>query len=204
MKGLPTYNICFLGQTGFGKSSLINAVFNTTLNTDPLVSCTKQLYSVTSLMEIDGKERLVSVFDTPGIGEFSSNSKYQLYYEMAVSQADHIVLVVTLDRTDATSQGLLESVKPFLKNNEVMFTIALNRVDSTGVANNKDYVAWDTFSNNPSILCQIKIEERKKTIMENFGIENSGLNFLPFEIIPVCAIRDFGLETFKQRLFENV
>lgn len=198
-----SYNICFLGQTGFGKSSLINTIFNTSFNTDPLVSCTKELYSVTTLLDINGIERLVSVFDTPGIGEFSSNSKYQLYYEMAISQADHIVLVVTLDRTDATSQDLLESLKPFLKDKNVKFTIALNRIDSTGVANNKDYVAWDTTSNNPSKLCQIKIEERKKTIMENFG-ENSGLDFLPFEIIPVCAIRNFGLETLKQRLLQNV
>lgn len=199
MKELITHNICFLGQTGFGKTSLINAIFSTSFNTDPLVSCTRELYSVTTLIKNNREERLVSVFDTPGIGEFSSNSKYQLYYELAVSQADHIVLVVTLDRTDATSQDLLESLKPFLKDKNVKFTIALNRIDSTGVANSKDYVAWDASSNNPSKPCQIKIEERKKTIKENFG-ENSGLDFLPFEIVPVCAIRNFGLETLKQRL----
>ena len=202
MEKIAPYNICFIGQTGFGKSSLINALFNTSLRTDPMVSCTKELYSVTLLMRIDGKERLISVFDTPGIGEFSSNSRYQLYYELAISQSDHIVLVVTLDRTDATSQDLLESVKPFLKNKKVKFTIALNRIDSTGIANNINYVAWDIYNNTPSEICQKKIEERKKTILENFGNINSGLDFLPFEIIPVCAIRNYGLETLKSRLLK--
>ena len=73
MKDIKTYNICFLGQTGFGKSSLINELFGTAFNTDPLVSCTKELYSVSKLIETSEGERLVTVYDTPGIGEISTN-----------------------------------------------------------------------------------------------------------------------------------
>ena len=115
MKDIKTYNICFLGQTGFGKSSLINELFGTAFNTDPLVSCTKELYSVSKLIETSEGERLVTVYDTPGIGEFSTNEKYQIYYDYAVSVADHIVLVVSLDRVDATSQDLLESISKYIK-----------------------------------------------------------------------------------------
>lgn len=200
MKILPTHNICFIGQTGFGKSSLINVLFHSSFNTDPLVACTKELYSVTTIMDIKGEKSLVTVYDTPGIGEFSSNSQYQAYYDFAASQADHIVLVVTLDRTDATSQELLEGLTPYLKNKNVKFTIALNRIDSTGNTSNKDYEPWDRLSNIPSLDCMAKIEARKKTIYSNFDPDESGLEFLPFEVIPVCAIRNYGIDTLKQRL----
>lgn len=203
MRNFKTYNICFLGQTGFGKSSLINALFHTSFNTDPLVSCTKELYSVTTLVKDADNEHLVTVYDTPGIGEFSTNSCYQSYYDLAVSLADHIVLVTTLDRTDSTSQDLLESLIPCLKNKDVKFTIALNRIDSTGTAGDSAYEAWNRETNSPSDACMDRIEARKKTLQYNFGNEEYGIDFLPFEIIPVCAIRNYGLDTLKNRLINQ-
>lgn len=202
MDDINTYNICFLGQTGFGKSSLINALFHTSFNTDPLISCTKELYSVTTLIKDVNGERLVTVYDTPGIGEFSTNSHYQAYYNLAVSLADHIVLVTTLDRTDSTSQDLLESLVPYLKNDKVKFTIALNRIDSTGIAGDSTYEPWNKETNSPSQACLKRIDARKTTLQCNFGNGEYGINFLPFEVIPVCAVRSYGLETLKQRIIK--
>lgn len=199
---MNTHNICFLGQTGFGKSSLINALFQTSFNTDPLVSCTKELYSVTTIVNDDEGERLITVYDTPGIGEFSTNSRYQAFYDMAISCADHIVLVTTLDRTDATSQDLLESLAPRLKNDKVKFTIALNRIDSTGIAGDNSYEPWNKDTNSPSATCIERIEARKKTLQCNFGTGKYGIDFLPFEIVPVCAIRNYGLENLKERIIK--
>lgn len=194
METIKTHNICFLGQTGFGKSSLINALFGAHFCTDPLVSCTKELYSV-MVMPPQKDNEAILVMDTPGIGEFSDNSKYQLFYNYAVSMADHIVLVVSLDRTDSTSQGLLESLRPFVKNENVKFTIALNRIDSSGVQGKIDYVAWDANSNTPSQACLDKVNRRVATIHENFDGE-----FLPFEVMPVCAIRNYGLDRLRERI----
>lgn len=199
---MKTYNICFLGQTGFGKSSLINALFHTSFNTDPLVSCTKELYSVTTIVNDAEGERLITVYDTPGIGEFSTNSHYQAYYDLAVSCADHIVLVTTLDRTDSTSQDLLESLVPHLKSDKVKFTIALNRIDSTGTAGDGSYEPWDKDTNSPSSACMERIEARKKTLQCNFGNGKYGIEFLPFEIVPVCAVRNYGLNVLKQRIIK--
>jgi len=197
---MKSYNVCFLGQTGFGKSSLINALFDAHFNTDPLVACTKELYSVTTLVKASGREKLLTVFDTPGIGEFSDNSPYQQYYNYAASFADHIVLVVTLDRVDSTSQDLLESIKPFLNRTGVRFTIALNRIDSTGVTDsNHIYVPWDEQKNKPSEQCMIRIEERLHTIKVNFGED---IDFLPFEVIPVCAMRHYGIDKLKEQIIK--
>lgn len=195
---MKVHNICFIGTTGFGKSSLINAVFGAKFNTDPLVSCTKELYSVLVLNDnkaIDCDAFLVT--DTPGIGEFSSNSQYQSYYEYAVSQADHIVLVVTLDRIDAKSQDLLDSVRPFLKSSDVKFTIALNRIDSEGVSLGTDASSWDNDKNEPTEIYKEKISKRFMTIHENYDDF-----FLPFEIIPVCALRNYGIDELKNRIIQ--
>ena len=196
---MRTYNICFLGQTGFGKSSLINSLFGSHFNTDPLVSCTKELYSVMTLENTREYEAIIA-FDTPGIGEFSNNSKYQMFYDYAVSQADHIVLVVSMDRTDTTSQDLLLSVKNHIKNKNVKFTIALNRIDSAGVDNSggEDQL-WDMVKNVPSEICLRKIERRLATIKGNFGED---IDFLPFEVIPVCALRNYGIDNLKKRIME--
>lgn len=197
---VKTHNICFLGQTGYGKSSLINQLFGTKFSTDPLVSCTKELYSVSVLHKQEDVTALITVYDTPGIGEFSTNSIYQMYYNYAVSQADHIVLVLTLDRTDSTSQDLLESIVPYLKNSDVKFTVALNRVDSGGVGEkNEKYNAWNDAENAPSIECWQRINERLETIRVNYENE---LDFLPFEIIPVCALRRYGIDELKNRILE--
>lgn len=195
---MKQHNICFLGQTGYGKSSLINALFGTQFKTDPLVSCTKELYSVSKIVKIENEMTMVTVYDTPGIGEFSSNSVYQEFYNYAVERADHIVLVLTLDRTDSTSQDLLESVLPYVKNENVKFTIALNKIDSEGVGE-KAYIAWDTENNCPSDDCKTMIEERLGTIRKNYSEE---LTFLPFEIVPVCAMYHYGIENLKERILK--
>lgn len=197
MKKLRTYNVCFLGRTSNGKTSLINALYGTTFSTDPLVSCTKEMYTVTVMDSHPKRKEATTVVDTPGIGEFSTDSKYQRYYEHAVSVADCIVIVTTFDRTDAPVQRLLMKLKPFLNTKKnVKMIFALNHIDSRIIAGaDNTYIPWDEQTNSPSEKCFENIQIRENIIRERFDGR-----FLPFEIIPVCAMRGYGIDVLKSKI----
>lgn len=199
MATIKSYNVCFLGRTGNGKSSLINEIWDTNFLTDPLLSCTKQMQIVTKMDDVVPGYEAVSIYDTPGIGEFSSSSRYEKYYEHAVTSADCIVLVTTLDRTDAPAQRLLLRMKEFVNaNKNVKFIIALNHIDSRIVADKDNtYEPWDIENNAPSAKCMENIETRIKLIHERYDNK-----FLPFEVVPVCALRKYGIEALKNAIIK--
>lgn len=197
MATINSYNVCFLGRTGNGKSSLINEIWGTHFPTDPLLSCTKEMQTVTIMEDVVSGYEAVSIYDTPGIGEFSSLSRYEKYYEHAVTSADCIVLVTTLDKTDAPAQRLLLRMKKFVNaNKNVKFIIALNHIDSRIVADRENaYEPWDAENNAPSANCMEKIKTRINLIHERFDNK-----FLPFEVVPVCALRKYGIAALKNTI----
>lgn len=196
---LNTYNICFLGRTGNGKSSLINNLFDASLTTDPLIPCTKILSATTKLSdEVSGFDA-ITAYDTPGIGEFSSIVPYQRYYEYAVHNSHCIVLVTTLDRNDASAQRLLLFLKDFInKGLHPRFVIALNHIDSRVTVETKEIEVWDEATNSPTEYRQNQIDQRIVMLEQKFADK-----FLPFEIIPVCAIRKYGLENLKNSILNK-
>lgn len=198
---INSYNVCFLGRTGNGKTSLVNALWNTHFPTDPLLPCTKELYCTTILLPDNSEYEGISIYDTPGIGEFSSNSKYERYYQHAISLADCIVLVTTFDRTDAPAQRLLKSLKPFFKQDStVRFVVALSHIDSTIITDaNANYIPWDDERNVPTEMCLANIKEREVLIHARFDNK-----FLPFNVIPVCPVRQYGLEALKDEIINNL
>lgn len=199
MVTINSYNVCFLGRTGNGKSSLINEIWGTHFPTDPLLPCTKEMQTVTKMEDVVPGYEAVSIYDTPGIGEFSSSSRYEKYYKHAVSVADCIVLVTTFDRTDAPAQRLLLRMKEFVNaNKNVKFIIALNHIDSR-IVTGKDntYEPWDIENNAPSAKCMENIETRIKLIHERYDNK-----FLPFEVVPVCALRKYGIEALKNAIIK--
>lgn len=199
MNTLRSYNICFLGKTGYGKSSLINCLFGTNFSTNPFYSCTKELYSVTTLKDAPQGFDAITVYDTPGIGEFADNEPYQKYYDYAFSNADVVVLVSTFSRADAPEQELLMDLKKFINSSkEIKFIIALNHIDSSKVALSTDYEPWNHDKNIPSDECVLLINERIKILHEKFDSL-----FMPSCIVPVCAMRDYGIQELKDTILKK-
>jgi len=189
-----------MGRTGNGKSSLINALFGTSFNTDPLVACTKELHSVMLLEpRVEGKDAIM-VMDTPGIGEFSSDDHYMTYYEYAASVADCIVLVLTFDRVDAPSQRLLKQMKALIGDRQVKFVVALNHIDSRVIATDSNYEAWDKEANRPTAACEENIQQRTEIIHQHFDKIIGD-----FEVIPVCAAKqyNYGIEKLREKIFNK-
>lgn len=193
MKLLKSYNVCFLGKTGYGKSSIINALFGTNFSTDPFYSCTKELYSVSILGKAPQGYDCITIYDTPGIGEFPDDDVYQAYYDHVVSIADVIVLVVTFAKTDAPEQELLLNLKQHLDvNKSTKFVVALNHIDSLIVAMDSDYIPWDEENNVPTLQCQSIIKERINIIHQKYDEL-----FMPSEVVPICALRGYGIDDFR-------
>lgn len=199
MKEIKTYNICFIGRTGNGKSSLINSLWNAGFATDSLVSCTKQLVSATIMSDEIPAYEAICVYDTPGIGEFSSDAVYERFYEHAVSLADCIVLVTTFDRADAPAQRLLMRLKRYVDTcKNVRFVIALNHIDSRVITDSEcNYNPWNEEKNEPSDRCLENIQERILLLNEKFKDK-----FLPFVVVPVCAVRNYGIAELKSTIIK--
>lgn len=197
MKRIKSRNICFLGRTGNGKTSLINALFGTTFPTDAHVSSTKEMYTATLMVSGENEVEAYTAVDTPGIGEFSNNDKYFRYYEHAASIADCVILVMTLDRTDAPAQRLLLSLKDILSQRNRKYVIAINHIDSRVVTDNANtYEPWDNEKNRPTEQCLNNIKERMDILKTKFN----GKFPDDFDIIPVCALRKYGIENLKETI----
>jgi uncharacterized protein len=126
------FTVSIMGQTGVGKSSLINALFGTDLKTDPVKPCTKVIEEV---QVQDAKGDLV-FYDLPGIGECAdADDGYMSSYLDRLLHSDVVVWAihadnrsVTFDRAalDVLLSGLSDSVRSILMS-KIIF--ALTKAD---------------------------------------------------------------------------
>jgi uncharacterized protein len=78
--------VAVMGQTGVGKSTLINRLFGTSLKTDPVKPCTKKVEKVKAQSE-NGSE--LWFYDMPGIGEADDiDAEYLNEYRRILLESD--------------------------------------------------------------------------------------------------------------------
>jgi uncharacterized protein len=94
-EALKPFVVSVMGQTGVGKSSLINALFNTSLPTDPVRPCTKEVQEV-AVSDPSGHE--LRFRDLPGLGEAGDvDAAYVDHYRQTLLASDVVLWAIHCD-----------------------------------------------------------------------------------------------------------
>ncbi|MTJ55885.1 hypothetical protein FJR38_26100 [Anabaena sp. UHCC 0253] len=92
--------VAVIGQTGVGKSSLINALFGTDLKTDAVKPCTMAVEKVVVKGNKGGE---MWFYDLPGIGEsVSADARYIEDYKQKLLEADVVLWCLHCDNRSVT------------------------------------------------------------------------------------------------------
>ena len=96
---LKPFKVSIMGQTGVGKSSLLNALFNTNLKTDPVKPCTKVIEEV----QVKFNDHSIWFYDLPGIGESEiADSAYLSKYKEHLLNSDVVLWAIHSDNRSVT------------------------------------------------------------------------------------------------------
>jgi GTP-binding protein EngB required for normal cell division len=125
--------ISVMGQTGVGKSSLINALFNTKLKTDPVRPCTDKIERVV-VKGSSGHE--LWFYDLPGIGESEGTDEtYLAMYRQLLVQSDVVIWAIHADNRsvsfDLEALNKLLSGLSTISQSEILskITFVLTKID---------------------------------------------------------------------------
>ena len=121
--------VFFVGKTGFGKSSTVNAITGRThMKTSEVEACTRQCQTLE--YKVSGSHFL-SVADLPGVGEsLSRDQEYRSMYRNFLRFASVVVYLVRVDSRDfSVDQAVLEQLINDIPGLERRLIIAVGQCD---------------------------------------------------------------------------
>lgn len=177
-KDIQIVHATFIGKSGYGKSSLINAIIgNDVMGTSAVEACTKQPQSACFSIH---RNILLSLADTPGVGECTTNdAEYLKMYGALVGASDATIYVLRADSRDYTIDlEIFEKLFPkYAARSRVI--IALNACDKIEPLNRQQRAG-------PSAEQLVQVRQKQNTLRTLFpGVH---------EIIPCCASPAWNLE----------
>lgn len=166
MQEIPDPTIAFIGFTGVGKSSTLNALFNAGQEVSDVRACTQFAQSFTGKIEkYTGTKGSINIYDMPGLGEskIKDRQHYQTY-EKVLPNVDVIVWMFTA--SDRSMTPMQEAIETLISRIGTGFTkhlvFVVNKADTTAPGE----TAWNNQFNVPSEEQKKNIEEFEKYILE--------------------------------------
>ena len=192
---IKSLKIIFIGQTGYGKSSLINRLINREIfETSDYESCTKILQSADYFLHHKTKQKklayTLSFVDLPGIGENDkADERYLKWYQEYIKRATLIIYLFRADKRDhAQDEFFFNNVFDKKRSNDLICVISqADKIEPI---------------NRGTILSTIQKENLKKKKQD---IKNkSFLNFGDIDIIYVSSYLDINIEKLEDKIIKKI
>ncbi len=193
------HSCIFIGKSGYGKSTTLNALCGHNLfETSAVKSCTQELFCISydlsnqSKSEIDkafSQRHMFALGDLPGVGESAiADQGYIEWYREFIAKSDCVVYVLRADQRDfAIDQQTIAAVLPDQKQN---ILIGLNFCDAVEpLSRARPFV--------PSQAQITNIERKCAEITRIFGIPRD-------QIIPYSATEKWQLDVLVQKIAARV
>ncbi len=189
----------FIGKTGYGKSTTLNALCGHELfETNAVTSCTKELFCIAydlsnrpknALQKTAAPRDMFAFGDLPGVGEsVIADQGYIEWYREFIASSDCVVYVLRADQRDfSIDQQTIAAVLPHQKQN---LLIGLNYCDAVEpLSRSRPFM--------PSQAQITNIERKCEEITRIFGIPRE-------QIIPYSATEQWQLDVLVSKIAERI
>ncbi|MCE7729338.1 GTPase family protein [Vibrio campbellii] len=188
-------NVIFIGQTGYGKSSLINKLINKEVfETSDYQSCTKVLQSADYFLNHSKKHEklayVLSFVDLPGIGESDKeDEKYLQWYQDYINEASVIIYLFRADKRDHTQDEFFFK-NVFNKNMSKYLTCVISQADKIEPLNRGNELSND---------------QRRNLENKVFEIANKPfLNFNDVSVIYISSLLNVNINDLKDEIIKKL
>jgi predicted GTPase len=187
--------IALLGETGVGKSSTLNALFNAGAAIDHIRPCTVETAEYAVVTEMEGSHGPIRVFDMPGLGQdLESDKTFLKEYARILPTCDVALWILdgctrTLSLSQATLGGVVSSSMSGLHR----LVIGINKIDSIEPGD------WNIRTNRPSTRQQRNIKARKNDIEKRLG---DVIGIAENRIVPFSARKNYHLSDLLSALMD--
>ncbi len=158
--------IALIGECGVGKTTTINAMFNTGLPTSHVKACTQESHELhIPVSEVVGEKGSIKIYDMPGLGEdIHADEIHKLTYKRVLSDCDVAVWVLDATTRHFThTQMALRDVVGNAMGSLDRLVIGINKVD--GIKPGQ----WNKEYNLPSPEQDVSIDEKIIDVMEKIS-----------------------------------